>query len=159
MQWCCILCSPARPAALDEIAIKLDTVVEGRTKLEVLDTARGEENNAVLETKEHIKLKFWWCFIRRSPAALDEAVLLVGAFDAGEVAALEAKEKYRIRNVLVITYLISSRHCQNRLDIYRCFWGGNTKYIQHNTGESAFWSFLKTVEFQKPFKKSIKTSK
>lgn len=54
-------CEAARPAALDEIAIKLDTVVEGRTKLEVLDTA-----------------------------ALDEAVLLVGAFDAGEVAALEA---------------------------------------------------------------------
>ena len=62
-------------------------------------------------------------FIRRSPAALDEAALLL--FD-GEAAALEAKEKYRVRNVLVITYLISSWHCQNRLDIYRCFGEGNT---------------------------------
>ena len=41
-------CLPAGLAALDEI---VDTVVEGRTVPEGLDTASGEENNAVLETR------------------------------------------------------------------------------------------------------------
>lgn len=55
-------CEAAGPAALDEIAIKLDTVVEGRTKLEVLDTV-----------------------------ALDEAAILLDAFNE-DTAALEAKK-------------------------------------------------------------------
>ena len=137
MQWCFILCLPAGPEALGEIALLLDTVDEGRTILEALDTASGEENNAVLETRN--TWKFWWCSIRRSPAELDKVALLLDILDEDEAAALEANEKCRVRNVLVITYLISSWHCQNRLDIYPSFWGGNTKNIQHNTGESAFW--------------------
>ena len=136
MQWCFILCLPAGLAALDEI---VDTVVEGRTVPEGLDTASGEENNAVLETRNTWKILMMFHHIRRSPGALDEVALLLDTFDGDEAAALEAKEKRRVRNVLVITYLISSWHCQNRLDIYPSFWGGNTKNIQHNTGESAFW--------------------
>ena len=53
--------------------------------------------------------------------ALDKVALLLDIIDEDEAAALEAKEKCRVRNVLVITYLISSWHCQNRLDIYPSF--------------------------------------